>query len=352
MLLIDLAFLFWWFAGDRDESSEPPEPALTAVAQEAEKPPGLVIGFTTLQEKLLDTNAVDVFMPTASGRLESALFGSTRTTQQGGRIMPSFHEGIDIAPLTRDQRQVPLDRIFSMADGRVAYISKSPGNSNYGRYVVVVHDDPMGEIYSLYAHLEEIADGLRVGQNVERGDDLGRMGYSPANIIPVARSHLHLEAGVIINQRFPEWYNRQKLKPDHGVYHGHNLRGIDPLDVYREQQEHGRFNMADYLAQREPAFAIIVKASRKPDYFRRYEALWSGDEPGGAMVVSVSEGGVPLSGRPATEAENELLGKQNSAILSVSEEALGRNGLRLVVPKNGTWHLGKNGAQWLQILLF
>jgi hypothetical protein len=294
---------------------------------------------------------VGVFMPTASGRPESALYGSTRTTKQGSLFLPSFHEGIDVAPLSRDAKQVPLDRILSIADGRIAYLSKSPGNSNYGRYVVIVHDDPMGEIYSLYSHLEEVADNLKLGQRVRRGDDIGRMGYSPSSIIPVSRSHLHLEVGVIINQRFRDWFNRQKLKPDHGNYHGHNLYGIDPLDVYRQQEKFGRFNMGAYLQHLEPAFTLLVRATHKPDYFRRYPLLWSGGNPGGAMVMTVSEGGVPLSGRPATEDEKTALGTKKNAVLAVNETILGRNGLRLVTTRQGAWHVGKNGDRWLDILL-
>lgn len=355
VLILDAIALVWWL-GRRDEEESAPAPPAPEMAgalpeQAPPPPPGLVIGFPTGQTNLLDTNAAGVFMPTASGRPESAMYGSTRTTQQGNAILPSFHEGIDIGPVERDRKQVPLDRIFAIADGRVAYMNRVAGNSNYGRYVVVVHDDPMGEIYSLYSHLHEVTPSLQRGQTVKRGDDLGRMGNTPASIIPVARAHLHIEVGVIMNQRFHDWYKKQKLKPDHGIYHGHNLTGINPLDVFKGQAERDIFTMADYLSHLEPAFTLVVRASKMPDYFVRYPALWTGGAPDGAMVISVAEGGAPLSGRPATAAEKETLGRQSRAVLTANPHVLGRNGLRLVQQRQGQWVVAKNGERWLEILM-
>lgn len=355
-LIFDVIFLVWWLGrGDRQvPGPDAPAPVMAEPLPEQAPPPppGLIIGFPTPQENLLDTNATGVFMPTASGRPESAMYGSTRTTQQGNAILPSFHEGIDIGPVSRDRQQIPLDRIFAIADGRVAYMNRVVGNSNYGRYVVVVHNDPMGEIYSLYSHLHEVTPSLQRGQPVKRGDDLGRMGNTPASIIPMVRAHLHIEVGVIMNQRFNDWYNKQKLKPDHGIYHGHNLTGINPLDVFRMQADRGVFNMAEYLRHLDPAFSVVVRTNKKPDYFTRYPVLWSGGSPGGAMVMSVAEGGAPLSGRPATDAEKDVLGRQPHAVLAVNAHVLGRNGLRLVQQRQGQWILGKNGTRWLEILMY
>ncbi len=354
LLVVDSLVLWWWLRPEQPTETFEPVPTagetIVTPMEPPPPPPGLVIGFPTGQTGLLDTNIAGVFMPTASGRLESALYGSTRTRQQGSSVLPSFHEGIDIAPLARDKKQVSLDRIFAIADGRVAHISKHPGNSNYGRYVVLVHDDPMGEIYSLYAHLEEVTSSLRVGQPVARGADIGRMGYSPSSIIPVARSHLHLEVGVILSARFYDWFKKQKLKPDHGIYHGHNLFGVDPLDVYRIQAARGVFDMRRYLGELPVAFEVVCKTSRRPDYFQRYHALWSGGEPSGGMVIAVSEGGVPMRGRAATAEELTRLGKSQLVVLSVNEDVLGRNGQRLITRRQGQWQTGSSGQRWLEVL--
>jgi hypothetical protein len=244
------------------------------------------------------------------------------------------------------------DRIIAVADGRVAHINRISGNSNYGKYIVLVHDDAVGEMYTLYAHLADVDQGLKAGQAVARGDEMGLMGNSASTGIPVERGHLHFEIGMINNQKFNTWFRHQKLKPDHGNYHGHNLTGINPYDLFATHERLGYFNMADYLRELEPAFTVAVRAGRKPDYFHRYPGLWTGADSFSALVMTVSEGGVPLSGRPATEEERKLLGSRATAVVDVNEARLGRNGLRLVTRKQGAWVLGKNGVRWLEILTY
>lgn len=321
-------------------------------AAEVVAAPGLMFIFPTSQTGYLENSSSPVYMPTGSGRPESAHYGSVRTSQQGKYILPSFHEGIDIAPVARDRNQQPVDQIMAAADGRVLYVNRIAGNSNYGRYIVLGHDDPVGEIYTLYAHLGETESRLKPGVNVKQGDVIGRMGNSSSTGLPLVRAHLHFEVGMINNLLFHGWYKRQKLKPDHGNFHGHNLTGIQPLDVFRWQERHGPFNMKAYLTELTPAFTVVVRSSRVPDYFRRYPSLWSdGEITEGAIVLNVSEGGVPQSGRPATAEEKRRLGIKKSIVLAVNEDVLGRNGLRMVTKKQGQWILGKNGERWLDILL-
>jgi len=356
LVVADVAFLVWWFGGKNPEPIALPDAvvatAITNVA-DAVSIPGLIFAFPTSQTDYLATNTTTVFMPTGSGRPESAHYGSVRTSQQGKFILPSFHEGIDIAPTSRDRKQIPVDQITAAADGRVLYVNRIAGNSNYGRYIVLGHDDPVGEIYTLYAHLEEVESKLKHGLNISRGEIIGRMGNSASTGLPLARAHLHFEVGMINNLLFHGWFKRQKLKPDHGNYHGHNLTGIQPLDVFRWQEENGSFSMKSYLDLLTPAFTVAVRSSRIPDYFRRYPSLWSGgDSTGGAIVINVSEGGVPQSGRPATADERTKLGLKKNVVLSVNDGVLGRNGLRMVTKKQGQWVLGKNGERWLEILMY
>ena len=67
--------------------------------------------YPTDQKDLLDWQKPGVYQPTSSGKIESALFGSVRTTKQGGRLLSSFHEGLDIASLKRDRRSRPLEDV-------------------------------------------------------------------------------------------------------------------------------------------------------------------------------------------------------------------------------------------------
>ncbi len=142
------------------------------------------LAFPIPQTRLLDPDAADVFQPTASGRPQSALYGSTRTGRRGKYLRATFHEGIDLAACRRDRRNRPLDEIFAVADGQAAYINRIAGNSNYGKYVVLTHADPVGKIYTLYAHLAAIAPGLRAGRPVQAGQTIGRMGNTSSSPFP------------------------------------------------------------------------------------------------------------------------------------------------------------------------
>ncbi|MEM7393765.1 MAG: hypothetical protein AAF492_15595, partial [Verrucomicrobiota bacterium] len=187
---------------------------------------------------------------------------------------------------------------------------------------------------------------------VERGAPIGTMGNTPSSIIPVVRSHLHFELGMIRNNRFDNWIASQKITNLHGRHHGWNLTGISPLDILAETAPARTFSMLDYLQRLPPAFELLIDVSRPLDYFSRYPDLWLGTRPAsGAMVLSVSEGGVVSGGRPAHAAESERLqASSGPVVLSADSDVLGRNGLRLVIQSKGTWKIGRNGTKWLNIL--
>ncbi|NLB60415.1 MAG: M23 family metallopeptidase, partial [Lentisphaerae bacterium] len=120
--------------------------------------------YPTARDWLAGPERSAAFQPTASGRPESALYGSVRTVQLGRRWVASFHEGVDIAPLHRDRLGRPCDTIHAVAEGRVAYLNRLAGQSSYGKYVVLVHASSVGELYTLYAHLAHITPTLQTGQ--------------------------------------------------------------------------------------------------------------------------------------------------------------------------------------------
>jgi murein DD-endopeptidase MepM/ murein hydrolase activator NlpD len=357
LLLFDVMFFSWLLSGRGQREEQPsiqlaPSAALP-LPEEPARPPGLRFGYPTDQRDLLNTTSVEVYQPTASGRVESALYGSVRTASFGGRLLPSFHEGIDIASRDRDRRGRPLDPVYAVADGQVVYVNRVAGNSNYGIYAVLTHEDPVGDIYSLYSHLASVERSLQAGQSIQRGDVIGVMGNTASTGIPMVRAHLHFEIGMIKNMGFATWYRAQKKIPDHGTWHGHNLTGIDPLAVYADGSDEPVFSMLDYLKNVSPAFVLLFEAPQALDYFHRYPGLWVGERhQGNAQVIAVSEGGVPISGRTATEEEEALLGRAFSHVLMADETVLGRNGLRLVVQRQGTWELGRAGERWLEILMY
>ena len=307
-------------------------------------------GFPTPQTNLLAANPAGIFMPTGTGNPNSGLFGSVRTQSSGAA---QFHEGVDIAPVQRGRGGLALDDVTVIADGTLAYINRATGNSNYGRYAVVLHSDPLGEVYTLYAHLADLTPGLAPGQALRRGAVLGRMGHSSSGAIPLERSHLHFEIGLLLNRRFDAWFHAQRLTPDHGLYNGWNLAGVDPLAFYRARDEENALSFARFMDRVPAAFEVVLRARALPDFFLRYPALWQGAlETGGTIVVRASENGVPLGGRAATPAETSRLGRAAAQVLNVNAAVLGRNGAHLVAAGRGGWTLGKAGEQWRQILLY
>ena len=337
--------------GCRHEPPPPPPQPITGLPDvPADILPWSNMALPTAQTHLLDAGAAGVFMPTAPQRPESALFGSVRT---GARGAAQFHEGVDIAPLQRDRHGEPLDEVRAVADGMASYVNRVGGNSNYGIYVVLLHRDPLGEVYTLYAHLAAAADGLQPGQPVRAGQPLGRMGHSSSTSIPRNRAHVHFEIGLLSNTRFALWARAQKLKPDHGNFHGGNLLGVDPLAVFRWQRQQPAFRFRDFLTQQPAAFELALTPPRALDFFQRYPALWDGAPwAGGALVLHCTENGLPLKGRAATEAERRALGRSAFAVLRVNETALGRNGSHLVVQGRGGWKLGASGERWLSALVY
>lgn len=293
-----------------------------------------------------------MFQPTASGKPESALYGSVRTSLTAKkRLTSSFHEGIDIRAIERDSRGRPLDPVQAAADGFVAYINRHSGNSNYGIYVVLRHADRVGDIFTLYAHLSQLAPDLAPGKRVSVGDMIGRIGNTPANIIPLANAHLHFEVNLMLNSRFDGWYRKKKLTPNHGAMHGWNLSALDPLEILIRFAGEPEFTMTEHLCELAAAFHMVFGAPRQIDFFTRHPSLWSGAAYSGqAMFLAVSENGLPLSGRNAVPEEIQRLGKAHSVILAVNEPVLGRNGTHLVEREKNKWKLAGSGERWLGIL--
>jgi len=332
--------------------SDPPPvvvpPAATIASAISHQPSALTFRPPTGQLVLDGSITTNVFMDTGTSRPESGMFGDTRVGSDG---RPRFHGGIDIAPLRRDRRGVALDTVHAIAEGRVVYVSRNPGASNYGIYIVLTHRDPaFGEIYSLYAHLASVASGLAVGQDIPAGHTLGVMGRTPD--IPHLRSHLHLETGVIINTRYAAFSESRKTINHHGNWNGLTLLSFNPSDLYARLDSLGRFDLCAYYASIPTAFRVAVRAGKPIDFFKRHPSLWQG---GGEsfpawVLVDFSAEGLPLFARFAAPSEIPVA---SGRVVAVDEEALGRNGRRLVSKqRDGTWRLSQSGEDWVSLLLF
>lgn len=87
----------------------------------------------------------------------------------------SPHRGIDYG--------TPMNTpILASADGTVTLVKDLP--NGYGKYIMLTHEDGQ---QTLYAHLSSL--GVRLGQDVRKGQEIGRSGSSGNSTGP----HLHFE---------------------------------------------------------------------------------------------------------------------------------------------------------------
>ena len=291
----------------------------------------------------------DYVQPTSSGDPESGLFGCHRT---GGE---RFHEGVDLKPISRDRHGEPADSIFAAMAGVVRHVSSNPGQSNYGRYIVIEHDGLSVPICTLYAHLSAIAPGLREGDRVQRGQTIGTMGRSSSEFaIPKDRAHLHFEMDVLLTRDFQSWYNFRRFgsRNDHGIWNGMNLVGFDPLDFLTQLRDHKIDDFTQYLRGQAPAVRVRIATRFIPDYVQRYPALVTKPMPANGLAgweVIFNDVGVPFSWTPL--GPMEVVGLTNN--VPEAEPLPGYVKQRcksLVFKKRGRYGIGKDLEVNLQLL--
>ena len=115
------------------------------------------------------------------------------SSQFGWRIHPltnqrEFHQGLDI----KTQSGVP---VTAAAAGTVVVIKQ---NGYFGKTIEIVHETL--QLKTLYAHLQGYADGLRVGDEVTRGQLIGYVGNTGRSTGP------HLHYGIHDMQK-EQWVN-------------------------------------------------------------------------------------------------------------------------------------------------
>lgn len=320
---------------------------------------------------VITVHAQPFFLPTANDALfepghEAQFFVGTpgRTWVSGafGCVRSDgwqMHEGLDIRCLNRDKRNEPTDPIQATAEGRVAYINRKAALSNYGIYIVLQHQIQGLDVYSLYAHLSDIADGLTVGQSVRAETELGTMGRT-ANTrsrISKDRAHLHFELNLLVNDDFPSWFNKHypTQRNDHGTWNGRNLAGLDPRQILLTQGLHGeRFDLAHVIRSQPELMRVQVRETdfpwlrRYPQLVRSNPAIEHDDVAGYEIAFNFNGIAFELIPRSASE----LTSKARVKLISVNEqERKLRPGRKLVSKTDGTWRLTRSGELWIDLLL-
>lgn len=224
-----------------------------------------------------------------------------RTAQ--GVFFTKFHEGIDIRPVKRDAAGNPLDDVFAIADGKVAYVSTSPTRSNYGNYIVIEHERGYGPFYSLYAHLK--SSMVETGQPVKARQRIGRLGFTGEGINQ-ERAHVHVEVALMLSGRFAQWHGVHFTTPNwHGNFNGLNLAGIDVAGLLHSHRENPAITLPEFIGRDAAYFTVAVPNRGQPELLKRYP--WLGrqmekaqDNPSWEMTFNSV--GVPLSIAPSARA--------------------------------------------------
>ena len=290
----------------------PTEPVAAVAAPAVAELPPQVLEFQlpTDNQRLLQRQPEAFFMfvdrYTPAGQIQAWQGGSygfvrnPRETAQG-TVFTKFHEGIDIAPEARDARGEPTDEVRAVADGAVAYVTASSRTSNYGNYVVLLHQvGSAGSFYSLYAHLKEAA--VAVGGEVKRGQQIGWLGHT-GDGIDRRRAHVHLELGLVLSERFDAFYHRTAaLANGHGNYHGSNLIGMDAAAFFTAHQA-DRYLMPDQFLRKQEVYYKVLVPNRgfELEIVGRYPWLRQPGAAAAAWEISFTGPGVPVAVAPANQ---------------------------------------------------
>jgi murein DD-endopeptidase MepM/ murein hydrolase activator NlpD len=232
------------------------------------------------EEFLLPTANRALFEPGGEERFFVGTVGRPWTSGTFGCVRSDgmqIHEGLDIRCLQRDKRGEPTDPVMATADGTVVYINNRPSLSNYGNYLVIRHQIEGMEIYSLYAHLQGVRAGLKVGDAVKAGEVVATMGHTTNTREGISkdRAHVHFEINLFMSDKFSDWYKRTfpGERNDHGIWNGQNLCGIDPQRILLEEHRDGsNFSLVHFIRSETALCRVFVRATNF-SWLKRYAPL-------------------------------------------------------------------------------
>ena len=323
---------------------------------------GFALGASAERLQLPTANQA-LFEPGGEERFFVGTVGQPWTTGTFGCVRSEgwkIHEGLDIRCLRRDRHGEPEDPVMATAAGTVMYVNQKSGLSNYGRYVVLRHLLEGMEVYSLYAHLQSVAEGLHHGQEVRAGEVIATMGRSTNTREGISkdRAHVHFELDLIMNDRFADWHrkNLPGQRNDHGDWNGQNLNGLDPRLILLEQQKLGaQFSLVRFIRSEPELCRVQVRATNFP-FLRRCPALVRRNpvaERAGVAgyEIALDYNAVPIDLIPRSA--EELRGPGKFTLLSVNEGEQTRHPARRLVAKRGAgWELTTHGLSTLDLLTF
>jgi hypothetical protein len=294
------------------------------------------------------------FAPTGPERpWNSGAFGCVRNSRT------RIHEGIDILSLQRDDHNEPTDIVTASFAGIVAHLNFNIAASNYGKYIVLRHVVEGLPVYTLYAHLKEIAGGLKIGQTVSSGDTLGILGRTTNTNDSIAknRAHLHFEIGLQIHTQFESWFRHwyKGGKNLHGPWNGVNLLGLDAAEILRKEAA-GNFDLLAHLSNQPTLCRVRIHQSQL-EWAERFPGLvihtpHTETLPVQGWEVDLNFNAIPIRLKPLyAEGLKQKAGGVRFELLEVNDEERRKHPCRSLVFKQGArWVLTLKGLRALDLL--
>ena len=345
------------------------EPVVVLPAPEVRKP-WMAFQLPTKNEALLTGNKDAYFMfvdRTTNGVStqvsEGGQYGFVRDPKMasdGSIVYSRFHEGMDVAPVKRDAKGEPLDEVFAIADGRVAY-ANATGKSNYGNYVIVEHATGDGPFYSLYAHLHHLH--VVRDQKVERGTVLGIMGHTGSGI-DRRRAHTHVELNMLLNPRLAIWQMTPPpalavitpptpgkpvpKPPPPPTLIGQNLVGLDIAGWLLAIRKEPELRLSEFIHRSEPYFKIRTPClGQELEIVQRYPWLRAPGPIGQTWEISIAASSIPLKIEPLQE-------KVEFTTVSWVQPFVGNHAWKsreMLSGSGATATLSKHGQEYVKLLL-
>jgi|TARA_B100000959_G_scaffold84574_1_gene90003 murein DD-endopeptidase MepM/ murein hydrolase activator NlpD len=335
-----------------------PSPFVPATSKpsttEETAPEGPAFQFPTANRELLRTGGeVNFFTPTNPERpWSSGAFGCVRNS--GTRL----HEGIDIMSLKRDDDGESVDAVMSSRSGKVVHINRNISASNYGKYIVLLHEIERFPIYTLYAHLRKVKGSLAVGDTLDAGAILGTLGRTSNTKegIPRERAHLHFEIGIQVNPKFSQWFDGWYKGGNnfHGNWNGLNLLGLDAAAILK-QADAGSFKMLEHLNKEKHLCRILI-FNKTFNWLKQFPQLIEDRNPKNTKAIQAWELDLNFNGIPvrAVPIRDEIhSGGAKYRILHVDKKILNMHPCSgLVFLKGQQWVFTAKGRRSLDLLLF
>lgn len=158
----------------------------------------------------LDENVMNSFSPPLKGGYRITSKFGLRSNPFGDSNSPTeAHRGIDLVPTSGD------NNIYAVADG-VVTINMYDGSA--GNFVTIQHQVGENTYYTQYMHMERLSS-LTVGQNILKGDIIGKVGSTGRSTGP------HLHFGVYTTEGGKDYKDPENLLSGAENY---NYECVDP----------------------------------------------------------------------------------------------------------------------------